>query len=109
MSGMKDTRIVTTEVLPNMLAYILIVFVLLVGGAILAEAGISMIGLGPTNTTTLGQMLYWARTEPPVGASWWDAWWWFIPPGVMLAMFLSSILVMHTGMDEVFNPRLRRM
>jgi peptide/nickel transport system permease protein len=109
MSGMKDRGIVTTEILPNMLAYIIMVFVLLVGGAILAEAGISMIGLGPTNTTTLGQMLYWARTEPPIGASWWDAWWWFIPPGAVLAVFLSSIFVMHAGMDEVFNPRLRRM
>jgi peptide/nickel transport system permease protein len=109
LSGMKDRRIVIEEVLPNMLAYIVMVFVLLAGGAILAEAGISMIGLGPTNTVTLGQMLYWAMQLPPIGASWWEAWWWFIPPGIVLAVFLSAIFVMHAGMDEVFNPRLRRM
>ena len=107
MSGVKDRTIVIAEVLPNMLAYIIMVFVLLVGGAILAEAGISMIGVGPTRTVTLGQMLYWAMNLPPVGAAWWEASWWFIPPGLVLTIFLSAVFVMHAGMDEVFNPRLR--
>ena len=107
MTGISDRRIQVSEILPNMLAYIIMVFVLLVGGAILAEAGISMIGVGPARTVTLGQMLYWARNLPPVGAAWWEAWWWFIPPGLILTIFLSAIFVMHAGMDEVFNPRIR--
>ena len=109
MSGISDRRIQFAEILPNMLAYIIMVFVLLVGGAILAEAGISMIGVGPARAVTLGQMLFWARNLPPVGAAWWDAWWWFIPPGLVLTIFLSAIFVMHAGMDEVFNPKLRRV
>lgn len=108
MSGMNDRRIVIEEILPNMLAYIMMVFVLLVGGAIIAEAGISMIGLGPYGTITLGQMLYWAIHQT-IAPHWWDGWWWFFPPGLVLTMFLSAVFVMHAGMDEIFNPRLRRV
>jgi peptide/nickel transport system permease protein len=106
MSGMNDEKTVLTEVLPNMLAYITMVFVLLVGGAILAEAGISMIGVGPAGTVTLGQMLYWAMNQT-WRTNWWDMWWWFIPPGLVLTILLSAVFVMHAGMEELFNPRLR--
>jgi peptide/nickel transport system permease protein len=108
MSGMKDRTTVITEVLPNMLAYILMVFVLLTGGAILAEAAISMIGVGPPHALTLGQMLYWAMNQT-LKAHWWESWWWFLSPGIVLTLFLSAVFVMHAGMDEVFNPRLRKM
>jgi peptide/nickel transport system permease protein len=107
MSGMKDVTMVVTEVLPNMLAYIIMVFVLLAGGGMLAEAGISMLGVGPSNAVTLGHMLFLAMNET-VAPHWWGVWWWFIPPGVVLTFFLSAVFVMHAGMDEVFNPRLRR-
>ena len=109
MSGMKDWRIYLTEVLPNMLAYIIMVFVLLVGTSILSEAGISLLGAGPTRTVTLGKMLFWAQSLPSSGAAWWDSWWWFIPPGLVLTIFITSIIIMHSGMDEVFNPRLRQV
>jgi peptide/nickel transport system permease protein len=106
MSGQDPVQIVVTEVLPNMLAYIVMVFVLLSGGAILAESGLSMIGVGPAGTITLGQMLYWAMNQS-TQPFWWGLWWWFIPPGLVLTIFLSAVFVMHAGMDEVFNPRLR--
>jgi peptide/nickel transport system permease protein len=110
MSGMKDRTMVITEVLPNMLAYIMMVFVLLAGGAIIAEAGISMLGVGPdpTRNVTLGSMLYWAMNQTVV-PFWWNVWWWFIPPGLVLTVLLSAVFVMHAGMDELFNPRLRKM
>ena len=107
MSGMKDATMVITEILPNMLAYIMMVFVLLVGGAILAEASISMIGLGAPGAVTLGTMLWWAINQT-MYANWWTMWWWFVPPGFILTVFLSAVFVMHAGMEELFNPRLRK-
>jgi len=111
MSGMKDRTTVITEVLPNMLAYILMVFVLLAGGAIIAEAGISAVGVGPNRfqCTTLGNMIFSGIQYHPGVAHWSYIWWWFIPPGLVLTILLSAIFVMHAGMDEVFNPRLRRV
>jgi len=107
LSGVKDLTTVVTEVLPNMLAYIMMVFVLLAGGGMIAEAGISMLGVGPSNSVTLGQMLYHAMNET-ITPYWWGVWWWFIPPGIVLTSFLSAVFVMHAGMNELFNPRLRR-
>jgi peptide/nickel transport system permease protein len=110
MSGMKDRKIVITEIMPNMLAYIIVVFVVSLSIAVLTEAGLSMIGLGPdpSSNVTLGNMLYWVvnNTHTPLP---WTLWWIFIPPGLILTVFLVAVFVMHSGMDEVFNPRLRRV
>jgi len=110
MSGMKDRKIVVTEIMPNMLAYIIVVFVVSLSIAVLTEAGLSMIGLGPDPSTnvTLGSMLYWVLNGTHVALPW-TLWWCFIPPGLILTVFLVAVFVMHSGMDEVFNPRLRRV
>jgi peptide/nickel transport system permease protein len=112
MSGMKDRKIVVTEIMPNMLAYIIIVFVVSLSIAVLTEAGLSMIGLGPDpgSNVTLGSMLYWVMNGASASASLpWNLWWCFIPPGLILTIFLVAVFIMHNGMDEVFNPRLRRV
>jgi len=110
MSGMKDRKIVVAEIMPNMLAYIIIVFVVSLSIAVLTEAGLSMIGLGPDPSTsvTLGSMLYWVMNSTQAALPW-DLWWCFIPPGLILTIFLVAVFIMHNGMDEVFNPRLRRV
>jgi peptide/nickel transport system permease protein len=110
MSGMKDRKIVVTEIMPNMLAYVIMVFVISLSIAVLTEAGLSMIGVGPSPGTyvTLGTMLYWVL-NPAVATFAWDLWWCFIPPGLILTILLGAVFVMHAGMDEVFNPRLRRV
>lgn len=110
MSGMKDRKIVIAEIMPNMLAYIVVVFVVSLSIAVLTEAGLSMIGLGPDPSTsvTLGSMLYWVMNSTQAALPW-DLWWCFIPPGLILTIFLVAVFIMHNGMDEVFNPRLRRV
>ena len=110
MSGMKDRKIVVAEIMPNMLAYIIVVFVVSLSIAVLTEAGLSMIGLGPDPSTsvTLGSMLYWVMNSTQAALPW-DLWWCFIPPGLILTIFLVAVFIMHNGMDEVFNPRLRRV
>jgi peptide/nickel transport system permease protein len=108
MSGDSSVRVVVIEILPNMLAYIMMVFVILTGTAILAESALSMIGVSTTRTITLGYMLYWAQHETIV-PFWWNIWWWFIPPGIVLTVILTAFFVIHAGLDEVFNPKLRRI
>lgn len=114
MSGMRSSEIVIKEVLPNMLAYIIMVFVLLAGGGMLAETGMSLLGVGPNpeSIVTLGSMIYNCRLYAQVAewvGTWVDVWWWYIPPGIVLTVLLSAIFIIHAGMDEVFNPRLRRV
>ncbi|MGY5854644.1 MAG: ABC transporter permease, partial [Candidatus Thorarchaeota archaeon] len=104
MSGDGSIRIVVVEILPNMMAYIMMVFVILTGTSILAESALSMIGVSTTPTITLGYMLYWAQHQTIV-PFWWDIWWWFIPPGLVLTIILTAFFIIHAGLDEVFNPK----
>ncbi len=104
MAGFNSLRIVLGDLLPNMYSYIVMAFVLLMSGAILAEAGISMIGVGLTEGTSLGVMLFWAQSFEAVRRG---LYWWFVPPGVLLVCLTSSLLLLSTALDEYFNPRLR--
>jgi peptide/nickel transport system permease protein len=106
LSGMKPWRIVFTEIAPNMMSYLLLVFILQFGGAILIAATLDFIGLGPTNTISLGLMMQYAVLwgALPLGV-----WWWFVPPGLAITAIVGAMYVMNVGMDEVFNPKLREM
>jgi len=104
MAGLRDMRIIAEDLLPNMMSYIFMAFVLLMSGAMIAEAGLSMIGLGVTKGTSLGIILYWAQILEAVRRG---LWWWFIPPGVCLVALATSLLLLSTALDEYFSPRLK--
>jgi len=104
ISGASSLRIVVREIAPNMSSYLFMTFILLFGGAILIAASLDFIGLGPTEGTTLGLMMYnsvaWSALQLGM-------WWWFVPPGVGIAAIVGALYVMNVGLDEIFNPRLR--
>lgn len=105
ISGVGTLEIMLVEVLPYMLSYIGMAFVLQFSEGILSEATLSMLGLGPFQTVSLGVMLNWALLWEAVRVG---AWWAFIPPTIFLAITSFSLMLMNAGMDEVFNPRLRQ-
>lgn len=106
MSGRSSLRIVFTEIAPNMMSYLFLVFILQFGGAILNAATLDFIGLGPTRGMSLGLMMnnavLWAALQLGM-------WWWLIPPGAAIAAIVGALYVMNVGLDEVFNPKLREM
>lgn len=106
ISGMNNLKIIRTEIVPNMMSYLVMVFVLQFGGAILIAATLDFIGLGPTTGISLGLMMnnavLWGAL--PLGI-----WWWFIPPGAAIAAIVGALYVTNVGLDEVFNPKLREM
>lgn len=106
LSGMKPLKIIFTEIAPNMLSYLLLVFILQFGGAVLIAATLDFIGLGPTNAISLGLMM---NNAVLWGALILGIWWWFIPPGLAIMAIVGSLYVTNVGLDEVFNPKLREM
>lgn len=106
MSGMKPFKVILTEIAPNMMSYLLLVFILQFGGAILIAATLDFIGLGPTNAVSLGLIMQYAVLW---GALLLGMWWWFIPPGLAITAIVGALYVMNVGLDEVFNPKLREM
>jgi peptide/nickel transport system permease protein len=79
-------------------------FVYAVIAAILGEAGLSFLGLGASNASTLGTMLFYAQNgfALPLGA-----WWWFVPPGLVIALFGMGLSLVNFSIDEIINPRLK--
>ncbi|WP_308277298.1 dipeptide/oligopeptide/nickel ABC transporter permease/ATP-binding protein [Streptomyces ginkgonis] len=104
VAGERRRRIVIVEILPNLLPLIASQFVYAVIAAILAEAGLSFLGLGAPNTHTLGSMLYFAQNG---FALQYEAWWWFVPPGLVIALFGCGLSLINFSLDEIINPRLR--
>jgi peptide/nickel transport system permease protein len=106
LSGMKPAKVIFMEIAPNMMSYLLLVFILQFGGAILTAATLDFIGLGPTNAISLGLMMQYAVLW---GALQLGTWWWFIPPGLAITAIVGALYSMNVGLDEVFNPKLREM
>ena len=104
LSGRSRTQIIATEVAPNMSSYLLMMFILLFGGAILIGASLDFLGLGPTQSVSLGLMM---NSSFLSSALLLGSWWWFIPPGIGIIAIVGGLYVMNVGLDEVFNPKLR--
>jgi peptide/nickel transport system permease protein len=104
LSGRRTRQIIATEIAPNMSSYLLMMFILLFGGAILIGASLDFLGLGPTNSVSLGLMMNSAFLSSALLLGFW---WWFVPPGVGIIAIVGGLYVMNVGLDEIFNPRLR--
>lgn len=104
LSGGSTLSLMLWEVLPYMLSYIFMAFVLQMTSGILQEASLSMLGLGPSSAISLGIMLHWSLLWESVRTG---AWWAFIPPTVLLTLIAFSLFLLQSSLDEVFNPRLR--
>jgi len=106
LSGSNSRQIIFKEIAPNMSSYLFMMFILLFGGAILIAATLDFIGLGPSNTISLGMMMQLSVQNAALQL---HLWWWFLPPGLAIMAIVGSLYVMNVGLDEVFNPRLRSM
>jgi len=105
LSGMGNTEIIFTEIVPHMLGWILTVLTSAVLWAMMAESGLEILGLGPQHTITLGMMLYWSNLYASIFRG---LWWWWSPTIVMLILIFTSLYIMHIGVTEIVNPRAKK-
>ena len=106
LSGHSMPRIILRDILPYVASYVVMAFILQISSAILAEATLSMLGLGPNTTieATLGLMMHWSN----LFSAWQlGAWWTFVPVILAIAGITFSLNLMNTGLDQIFNPQLR--
>lgn len=97
-------RIITVEMLPNLMALIAASFVGTVTAAILGLTTLSYIGVIPVTTYNWGTILNWASAQ---GAFQQNQWWWYLPPGLCIAAIGVALSLINFGIDEYVNPRLR--
>ena len=106
LSGHSLLRIILTDILPYIASYVVMAFILQVSSGILAEAQLSLLGLGPrtTEVPTLGLMMNWAMLySAHTNGSWWA----YFPVILVITLISFSLNLMNTGLDQVFNPILR--
>ncbi|MDD0857847.1 ABC transporter permease [Arthrobacter alpinus] len=104
VSGEKTWRILLVEILPNLMPVLASQMVFAVIFAILGEAGLAFIGLGASGTWTWGSMLFYAQNGLALRLG---AWWWFVPPGLLIALFGAALSLINFSIDEIINPKLR--
>lgn len=106
ISGHSIPYIIINDILPYIASYVVMAFILQISSGILAEAGLSVLGLGPktTEVPTLGLMMNWARIyQADIQGRWWA----YMPVLLSIALITFSMNLMNTGLDQVFNPALR--
>jgi len=106
LSGHSTAHIIVADILPYIASYVVMALILQISSGILAEAGLSILGLGPrtTEVPTLGLMMNWAMIYQ---AQILGKWWAYFPVLVTIALISFSMNLMNTGLDQVFNPALR--
>lgn len=103
--GASSARIMFRHILPNTTSIMTIEVVTLTGNAMLTEASLSFLGLGDPRAMSWGMMLHYALAR---NAIYLGMWWWFLPPGLMISIAVLGVILLSTGLEEFFNPRLRR-
>lgn len=90
------------HILPNVVAPIIVAATLGMGGAILAAAALSFIGLGSQPPTPeWGRMLSEGRDYLR------DAWWISTFPGMAIMLMVLGVNMLGDGLRDVLDPRLR--
>jgi len=105
INGYGTLGIVFFHIMPYLLSYIFMVFILQMAAGILSEASLSMLGLGPYDSVSLGKILNEAKTNEALTDG---AWWAFAPAMVLITTVVFSLYIINTSLEGVFNPRLRK-
>jgi peptide/nickel transport system permease protein len=98
-------HIIFREMLPNMRSYIVIHFIIAMTLAIYAQAAIMFLGLVPLSGKSWAIMLYFAYNQGALFFK--DSFWYLLGPIMAIALFQLSLVWLASGLEDVFNPRLR--
>jgi peptide/nickel transport system permease protein len=105
INGDGTFAILVKHILPYLASYVFMVFIIQIASGILSESAISMLGLGPLDTQSLGIILNDAKANGALGDG---IWWGIFPATILITTIVFSLYLINTSMEGVFNPRLRR-
>ena len=97
--GSKNRRIIFREILPNALPPMIVNASLMVGVAILFEAGLSFLGLADPNVMSWGYMIGSSRVYLR------QAWWTVTFPGLAIFVTVLSLSLVGDWLNDFLNPK----
>jgi peptide/nickel transport system permease protein len=102
--GAGDVRIMVVDVLPNLVAPIIVYATLLIPTAIVFEATLSFLGLGvPIPKPTWGNMI--AESQ----GTYLQAWWFLLFPSLALFITTLAFNLLGDGLRDALDPRAARV
>ena len=102
-AGASHARTLLGHVVPNGLAPIVTDATILMGLAILTEAGLSFLGLGDQNAVSWGRMIFEGQRQLRLAP------WMSVFPGVALLLLVAAFNLLGDGLNRALNPQLRRL
>ena len=104
VSGAPTHRILIRHILPGLFSTVVVVATNQVGTVILAEAGLSFLGVGvPPPTPSWGGMISDGRLYLT------DAWWVAAFPGIAIGLTVTSLVFLGDWLRDYLDPRLRQL
>ncbi|MDV3278101.1 MAG: ABC transporter permease [Nitrososphaerales archaeon] len=102
-SGVGSRSIIGGHILPNAISPLLVLISVDLGAVVLAEAGLSFLGLGiRPPTADLGVMI--AESANQITTAWWYA----LFPGIFLTILVIGFNLVGDSVRDMVDPRLRR-
>jgi peptide/nickel transport system permease protein len=102
MTGASDFRIMRSHLLPHLVAPIIVYSTLLIAANILAEAGLSFLGLGIQQPTASWGNLLENATQFYLIQPWLMVW-----PGLCILLTTLAFNLLGDGLRDAFDPRAR--
>ncbi len=98
-TGLRSWAVLLRHILPNAASQVVVTGSLLVGNAILIEAGLSFLGVSDPMSISLGSML---NTAQPYLR---EAWWLSVFPGTSILVLVLAINLLGDELNEAMDPR----
>jgi peptide/nickel transport system permease protein len=99
-----DLRVILRHLLPNVLHVVIVITTLRTGSMIIAEAGLSFLGVGvPASIPTWGLMI--AQGQKFLTTTWWMS----IMPGVAIFLIVMAFNFLGDWLRDRFDPRLNQL
>lgn len=103
-AGMTSSAIMLREVLPNIVAPIIVIGTVRVANSIILESTLSFLGLGvPITEPSLGSLIY-EGYQVLFSGFWWSS----VLPGLALMGIVLGVNLLGDRLRDVLNPRLKR-
>lgn len=104
LAGGSKTYIMFRHILPGVSHLLIMNGALSCGGFMIAEAGLSFIGLGDPSVMSWGKILVAAQESAFTSG----LWAWVIAPGMAIFVTVYGFMEIGSALEEIFNPKIKQ-
>jgi len=101
-----SSYIIFRHIMPNVIPVVFGTAMLAVANSIFAQASLVFLGVGDVSDISWGSIMHFAFISGAVSVG---DWWYIVPPGIFIILLILSFVMIGYSLEEIFNPRLRKV